>query len=218
MKQLLRPLVLSFILLWSCNKDEEPKAIENPANIEAIINNGVTIDSIALDYAAIYSSNDGFPIIEPTQVEKFVDENEILVYFNFISSSRDSLNQYYRKISEEYYEEHGLILDYGINYDDKLESIIVEVKKNNDEFIEFENSSENIKLIPTPEIDSQHTFAKYEFTIKEFIVRYYNSYFPEFYVLSFNKKELLPNTYVFRFTFKFNNEKEFILNTKKIKF
>lgn len=217
MKQLLKPLVLSFMLLWSCTEDEETQEVENPSNIESIINDGITIDSIALDYAAIYTSHDGFPIIEPTQVEKFVDENEILIYFNFISSSRDSLNQYYENKNKENYEQ-GFIEDYAIKYDDKLESISVEVKKNNDEFIEFEDNSENIILIPTPEINSQYTFAKYEFTIEEFTMRYFNSSFPEFYVLSFDNKELVSNTYVFRVSFKFNNEKEFILNTNQIRF
>lgn len=217
MKQILKPLVLSLILLWSCTEDEETQEVETPSNIESIINNGITIDSIAIDYAVIYSSNDGFPIIEPIQVEKFVDENEILIYFNFISSSRDSLIQYYENKNEEY-DEQGIIVDYALKYDDKLESISVEVKKNNDDFIEFEDSSENIRLIPTPEINSQYTFAKYELTIKEFTARYYNNSFPEFYILSFDNKELVSNTYVFRITFKFNHEKEFVLNTSQIKF
>ncbi len=217
MKQLLKPLVLCFILQWGCTENEETEVAEIPLNIETIINNGITIDSIALDYAAIYTSNDDFPIIEPTQAEKFVEENEILVYFNFISGSRDSLFLYYENKEKEYYEQ-GLVVDYAIKYDDKLESISVEVKKNNEEFIEFVDNSENISLIPTPDINSQNTFAKYEFTIKEFNTRYHNSSFPEFYVLSFDNKELLTNTYVFRITFKFNNEKEFILNTSQIRF
>ncbi|TMM57856.1 hypothetical protein FEE95_00025 [Maribacter algarum] len=217
MKQLLKPLVLCFILLWSCTENEEPQVDEIPASIESIINNGIIIDSIALDYAAMYTSSDGFPIIQPAQVEKFVDEKEILVYFNFMSSSRDSIIQYYANKNKENAEQ-GFIVDYTLKYDDKLESISVELKKNNDEFIAFEDTSENITLIPTPEINSQDTFAKYEFSINEFTMRYANSSFPEFYVLSFDNKELLSNTYVFRITFKFNNQKEFILNTNQIIF
>jgi hypothetical protein len=217
MKQLLKPLVLSFIVLCSCTEDEETQRVEDLSIIQSIIDKGITIDSIALDYAAMYTSTDGFPVIEPTQIEKFAHENEILVYYNFISSSRDSLNRYYENRDREYYEQ-GIVVDYGIKYYDKLESITVEVKKNNNEFIAFEDNSEEITLIPTPEINSQSTFAKYELTIEEFTERYQNSRFPDFYVLSFDNKEEVSNTYVFRVTFTFNNEKEFILNSGQIEF
>jgi len=217
MNQIIKPLVFSFILLLSCTQNEETQVNEIPSSIESIMNNGIIIDSIALDYASMYTSSDGFPIIEPTQVENFVDENEILVYFDFMSSSRDSLNQYYKNKNKEN-SEQGFIVDYALKYDDKLESISVELKKNNDEFIAFEDSSENITLIPTPEINSQNTFAKYEFTINEFTMRYANSSFPEFYVLSFNDKEVVSNVYVFKVTFRFNNQKEFILNSGQIRF
>lgn len=217
MKQLLKPLVLSFIVLCSCTEDEETQRVEDLSIIESIIDNGITIDSIALDYAALYTSTDGFPVIEPTQIGKFIDKTEILIYFDFISHSRDSLNRYYENRDREYYEQ-GIVVDYAIKYNDKLESITVEVKKNDGDFMEFEDNSEDIRLIPTPDINSQNTFAKYELTIEEFTERYQNSRFPEFYVLSFDTKEEVSNTYVFRVTFTFNNEKEFTLNTGQIEF
>ncbi|WP_422080256.1 hypothetical protein [Ulvibacterium sp.] len=217
MKQLLKPFVLSFIVLFSCTEDEERQRVEDLSIIQSILEKGITVDSIALDYATMYRGAYGFPAIETIQIEKFIDEDEILVYYDFISHSRDSLYRYIENRDREHHEQ-GIVVDYAIKYNDKLESIIVEVKKNNAEFIEFTDNSEDITLIPTPEINSQDTFAKYEFTIEEFTERYQNSRFPEFCVLSFDKKEEVSNTYAFRVTFKFNNQKEFALNTSPIEF
>lgn len=229
MKQLLKSLVFSFIVLFSCAEDEEilveeetmvneeSPVVEDLSIIQSIIDNGITIDSIALDYARMYRGAYGFPAIESIQMEKFIDEDEILVYYDFISHSRDSLMRYYENKDRALYEQ-GIVVDYGVKYDDKLESITVEVKKNTAEFMEFNDNSEDITLIPTPEINSQNTFAKYEFTIAEFTERYQNRRFPEYYVLSFDNKEELSHTYVFRVTFQFNNQKEFTLNTGQIEF
>ncbi len=217
MKRLLKPLVLSFIILGSCSEDEETRRVEDLTIIQSIIDNGITIDAMALDYARMFTSTDGFPAIAPARINQFIDKDEILVYFDFISHSRDSLYRYIENRSREYYEQ-GIVVEYAIKYKDKLESITVEVKKNDGDFMEFEDNSEDIRLIPTPEIHSRTGFAKYEWTIKEFTERYQNSRFPEFYVLSFDNKEGISNTYVFRVTFKFNNQKEFTLNTGQIKF
>lgn len=223
MKPFLKPLVLIFIVLFSCTKDEETQEdeetqkVEDLSIIQSIIEKGITIDSIALDYAMMYRGAYGFPAIESTRIEEFIDKDEILVYYDFISHSRDSLFRYYENRDREYYEQ-GIVVDYGIKYDDKLESITMEMKKNNLEFIELADNSEDIRLIPTPEINSQDSFAKYEFTIEEFTERYQNSRFPEFCILSFDNKEEVSNTYVFRVTFKFNNQKEFTLNTRQIEF
>lgn len=217
MKELLKVLILSFIVLWSCSEDEELSEVENTADIAAILDHGVTLDSISLDYATMYTSTDGFPVITPTPVAQFADENEILIYFDFVSSSRDALVQYYEDLNEAYLEQ-GIVVDYGIKYDDKLEGIVVEVKKNTDEFRVLEEDTEQLTLIPTPEINSQHTFAKYEFTLNEFNLRYADRSFPEFYVLSFDHKEPVAHTYVFRITFTFTNAKAFVLTTRPIPF
>lgn len=203
--------------LVGCTGDEETPQVEDPAIIRSIFDNGITIDAMALDYARMFRSTDGFPAIAPARIDQFIDKDEILVYFDFISHSRDSLYRYIENRSREYYEQ-GIVVEYAIKYKDKLESFTVEVKKNNGDFMEFEDNSEDIRLIPTPEINSRTGFAKYEWTIKEFTERYQNSRFPEFYVLSFDNKEGISNTYVFRVTFKFNNQKEFTLNTGQIKF
>lgn len=217
MKPLFKIFVLSFILFWSCSEDEELSEVENTADIAAILDKGVTLDSISLDYATMYTSTDGFPVITPTPVAQFAEANEILLYFDFVSSSRDAVVQYYEDLNEAYLEQ-GIVVDYGMPYDDKLEGMVVEVKKNTDEFRVLEEDTEQLTLIPSPEINSQHTFAKYEFMIQEFNLRYTDRSFPEYYVLSFDEKEPVSHTYVFRITFTFNNAKAFVLTTRPIAF
>ncbi|WBL23476.1 hypothetical protein [Zunongwangia sp. HRR-M8] len=214
----MRKLLFSIcvLLFAACDKDDANTETEPSADIQAIMDKGITIDTIALKYATIYQSSDNFPIIKPNPINQFVDKNEILVYFDFISSSRDSLLNYYSKIDEENYEK-GIVVDYALKYNDRLESISIEVKKNNGEFFKINDDSNAVKLIPTPEIESQHTFAKYEFTIEEFITRCKNS-FPEYFVLAYDDKEMETNSYIFRTTFRFNNNKKFVFNTQKINF
>lgn len=208
---------ICILLIAACsNNDDEIVQNETPADIQALLNNGIIIDSITSDYASIYQSNDNFPVIKPNPVDRFINDNEILIYFDLKSSSRESLLKYYAKKDAENLKE-GFIEDYGLKYYDKLKNISVEVKKNNDEFYKIENNSNIVKMIPTPEINSQYSFAKYELTIEEFIQRYKIS-FPDYFVFSFNNKEVKLNTYTFRTTFKFNNNKQFVLITDQITF
>lgn len=206
------------ILLFGACEDKNDEILQNEpsADIQAILDKGITIDTITLNYATIYQSNDNFPVIKPNLINQFINKNEILVYFELISNSRESLLQYYSKKDKENLE-NGVIIEYLLKYCDRLESISIEVKKNNDEFYKINNDSNTIKIIPTPEINSQRTFAKYEMTIEEFITRYTGS-FPDYFVLSFDSKEVESNTYIFRTTFKFNNNKQFVLNTNQINF
>ncbi|MFS4447395.1 hypothetical protein [Maribacter sp. 2307UL18-2] len=147
MKPLFKIFVLSFILFWSCSEDEELSEVENTADIAAILDKGVTLDSISLDYATMYTSTDGFPVIAPTPVGQFAEANEILLYFDFVSSSRDAVVQYYEDLNKAYLEQ-GIVVDYGMPYDDKLEGMVVEVKKNTDEFRVLEEDTEQLTLIP----------------------------------------------------------------------
>src|SRR5690606_39089939 len=139
---------------------EEVLLNEPLADIETILDKGITIDGITLDYATMYQSNDNFPVIKPNPINQFINESEILVYFELISRSRESLIQYYSKLQEENFEQ-GFVLEYALKYYDRLENISIEVKKNNGTFNKINNSSNTIKIIPTPDIDSQYTFAKY---------------------------------------------------------
>jgi len=208
---------ICILLLGACeDKNDEILPDEPSADIQAILEKGITIDTIALNYATIYQSNDNFPVIKPNPIDQFINKNEILVYFELISNSRESLLQYYSEKDKENLEE-GIIIEYILKYCDSLESILIEVKKNNDEFYNINNNSNTVKIIPTPEINSQHTFAKYEMTIEEFITRYKGS-FPDYFVLSFDSNEAELNTYIFRTTFKFNNNKQFVLYTNQINF
>lgn len=195
---------------------EEVLLNEPLADIETILDKGITIDGITLDYATIYQSIDNFPVIKPNPINQFINESEILVYFELISRSREALLQYYAKIEEENLE-RGFVLEYALKYYDRLQDISIEVKKNNGTFNKINNNSNTIKIFPTPDIDSQYTFAKYEMTIEEFVARYKAS-FPDYFVFSFNDKGAKSNTYTFRITFKFNNNKQFVLNTKPINF
>ena len=198
------------------DKNDEILQEEPSADIQAILDNGVIIDAVTLNYATIYQSTDNFPVIKPIPINEFINKNEILVYFDFMSQSRESLLQYYAKKDQENLEK-GFTLEYMLKYYDKLESISIEVKKNNGAFDKINNNSNTIKIIITPEINSQYTFAKYELTIEEFTTRYKGS-FPDYFVLSFNSKETKSNTYIFRTTFKFNNNKQFVLTTNEINF
>lgn len=222
MKNLLKLLPICLVLLGSCEvKDENFSNGEPSPEIQMIIDNGVTIDSIVLDYATIYTSNDGFPIIKPNPIDQFVNKNEVLVYFKLVSHSRDALDDYFTRTSEKLLKEEGIFIDYLMKYYDKLEDISIEVKKNNDEFYTINSNSDAIKFIPTPEINSGHTFAKYEMTIKEYIEINNSKIFPGFpdsFVLFFDDKNLIPNTYIFKIVFRFNNNKVFILHTDQIRF
>jgi 5'-3' exonuclease len=92
---------------------EEVLLNEPLADIETILDKGITIDGITLDYATIYQSIDNFPVIKPNPINQFINESEILVYFELISRSREALLQYYAKIEEENLE-RGIMIDYKI--------------------------------------------------------------------------------------------------------
>ena len=208
---------ICILLLGACEyRDDDISNDTTSADITAIMEEGIIIDTINLDYATIYQSPDNFPVIKPNSITDFINKNEILVYFDFISNSRETLIAYYRKIDAENAKD-GFIIDRQLPYYDRLESVTVEVKKNEDQFYTINNDSDVLKFILTPEINSQHTFAKYELTIEEFVSRFKES-FPEYIVLSFDSKETEVNTYIFRTTFKFNNNKEFTLTTNQIEY
>lgn len=217
MKEIFKILPFCIILFLGCGKENERNFECIPSvGIQAIIDKGITIDSIALDYATIFTSEDGFPVIEPTTIDQFINKSEALIYFNFISHSRDSIVKFYANKNEHHIND-GFIVDYILQYYDKLKNISVEVKKNNDEFYRISNNPDIIKFIPTPEINSGFTFAKYEMTIEEFSNRY-NASFPESFIMSFKDEEMKSNTYIFRIVFQFNNNKELILTTDQLSF
>ncbi|WP_111707408.1 hypothetical protein [Lutibacter citreus] len=214
MKSILKIVPFCFVLFFGCNKEVENENISY--ELQEIINNGVTVDSVVLDYATIFTSNDFFSIIEPNAVDNFVSKNEALLYFKFISDSRDMLEEYFH---EKYLEElkQGIIVERMLKYYDYLENISLEVKINDNDFQQVNVNSDVVKFIPTPEINSGDTFAKYEMTKEEFIDRN-NRIFPDSFILCFNNKDLKLNTYVFKITFILNNKKEFILQTDKMEF
>lgn len=211
MKRLLQIILIYSILFLGCDKQNERIYNSPPIEIQKIIDKGVTVDSVALDYAKLNISEDGFLIIESSSSEQFAEMNEALIYFQFISHSRDSLVRYYANENEKNIQD-GFIVDYLLKYHDNLESVLVEIKKNNSELYEISNTSEIVEIIPTPEINSGLTFVKYEITIDEFIGD--NKYsFPDSFIMSFKDQDMETNLYTLKITFKFNSGKEYTLNT-----
>jgi hypothetical protein len=200
-------LTLLFVLLVGCDKKEE--SIEISPELQKIMDNGVTVDSISLDYATLFTSEDGFYLIEPKSREDTTSEEELMIYFKFNSRSRDDLFEYYSKMNEEYMKQ-GYTVDWVTRYYDKLEGISVKVKKQDDGFYQTVVDSSVVKLFVTPDINSGFTFAKYDLTLDEFLDKYKNS-FPDYFIMRYDDGNLKSNTYVFKITFTFNTEKEFIL-------
>ncbi|MCB0649482.1 MAG: hypothetical protein KDC49_22590 [Saprospiraceae bacterium] len=206
--------ILTLAACTTDNDDDTP--IEPSAEVQAILDKGVTLDTIVLDYATMYLSQDNFPIIKPNPIDQFVSKNEVLVYFEFVSKSREVVEEYFRKLDEQDFK-NGFISEYLAPYYDVLESLSIEIKKNDDEFIKIDNDQSSVKIFPTAPIKSQLTFGKHEMNIDSFIERYQWT-FPDYFVISFNGKETTVNTYTFRTTFEFNNNKKFVLTTDSISF
>ncbi|PHQ30408.1 MAG: hypothetical protein COA80_09300 [Leeuwenhoekiella sp.] len=208
---------IAFLFFLSCDEKNDDSFETAPSpEIQALIDKGVTVDSISIAYATQYQSTDNFPVIKPNPINEFEDKNEILIYFDFKSGSRETLKEYFSELAIEKLDD-GYIYEYIISYYDKIENISVEIKKNDEEFYKLKSDSDRVKLIPAPELTSQHTFARYEHTIEEFSTRYANS-FPEYVLISFDEKETKANSYIFRVTFEFNNDKTIVVNSKEILF
>jgi hypothetical protein len=215
MKIVLKVLFLSLIVMFGCNKKEQYKEqnVELTEELKVIMNNGVTIDSVIKNYATIFTNKENFYVIRPKSIEDTTSKDKMLIYFKFISKNRDELLEFYSKKENEY-NQQGYTVDWIMKYYDKLEDIIMEVKKTDDEFYQAYSDSSLVKFFETPDINSGNTFAMYEKTKNEFILRYKDS-FPDTFTLMIDNSNK-SDSYNFKITFIFNHNKKFILYTDKL--
>jgi hypothetical protein len=108
-------ILLLFILSVSigCNRESGPGNPEDPepsSYIRSIIENGIEIDSITIDYAGMKIGTDGYPVIRKITPDTMGATGTVLLYFEFHSKSHDDLNEHYRKLNEEY-EKKGYTVD-----------------------------------------------------------------------------------------------------------
>ncbi len=203
----MRYIVFILIFFLSCSNPNEN------VSIEELIDNGVELDKIELDYATIIIGDYGFPVLKKISEEQLKNADDFLIYLDFISNSRDRVRNHYAKLEEED-SQNGIVTEYYIKYKDTLEAISIEMNINNNGFATLDEAIYPFKIIPTPDINSGNTFAKYEHSSAEFINRI-GKRFPDHIALSLKKTFNPLDTYTFKIKIKLNS-KEFNLTTSAL--
>jgi hypothetical protein len=211
---ILKVLSISFILIVGCKKEEQDVKITD--ELQKTMDDGATIDSIALDYATITENQDNYYVIKPKSIETYTETEKKLIYFKCISKSRNDFYDYCAK-QNNINMKHGFTADWILKFYDKLENISIEFKKNGDEFYQTFTDSSSLKFFDTPIISSGQTFERVDMTTNEFLSKYKTS-FPGTFVMMFADPNMKPDTYVFKITFIFNNNKKFTLYTGQLNF